>query len=487
MSKSLPSPELLALAERLASLQSLTTSVAGTNTQMAVFLASVGLPTEGVLTPFADRAQVLNAFQAAVEVLPAERRATAFYLSKYVVAVTVGLFDAALNYLWNETVTALRGQVARTDLQFFFDAVEKRADVRARLQTAEHLPEIGEAALIDGSHRIGLLNSVNHERLRHINFMRNHASAAHPNQNDLTGGELIGWLSNCLKFVIVAEPAQDVVTIHRLLIQLRTASIKASDAPVIVGGIVRLPQPRIDDFLWTIFGIYSDTRQTPKARANIELVAKATWDASSESRRYEVGARYAEFAKNAEEDKKTLVNQFLTQVSGLAYRSEEVLVPELLDKLRSLWAAHIGWNNFTNERSHARALSDSLPVNGHVPEAVKHEWVKVICACYFGNGLGYREGVDEGAEPYYQSHIDTFAETEIIEFLELFSDNEFSGYLCEAKPDQRARVVAKRLYERTRQVHMRFALDQIIKAPAKSLQTISGVTAYRQAIAGIRH
>jgi hypothetical protein len=118
---------------------------------------------------------------------------------------------------------------------------------------------------------------------------------------------------------------------------------------------------------------------------------------------------------------------------------------------------------------------------------VKHEWVKVICACYFGNGLGYREGVDEGAEPYYKSHIDTFAEPEIIEFLELFSDNEFSGYLCDTKPDQRARVVAKRLYERTRQVHMRSALNQIIEAPAKSLQTISGVTAYRQALAGIRH
>ena len=38
--------------------------------------------------------------------------------------------------------------------------------------------------------------------LDNIKFMRNWASAAHPNQIELTGLQLISWLETCIKEVI---------------------------------------------------------------------------------------------------------------------------------------------------------------------------------------------------------------------------------------------------------------------------------------------
>lgn len=482
MSESEQSHELMRIAERMGPAHKLSTSVEAINKPLAGYLDDTGLPTEGVLVPFEERRLVLNSFQDAIAILPEKVRSDSYYLSKYVVAISMGLFDAALNYLWNETIAALRRLVTRTDLEYFFDAVEKRPDVRKKLQTADDLPEIGEGLLIEGCYRIGLLNNVNHERLKHINFMRNHASAAHPNQNDLTGAEMIGWLSNCLRYAITAEPSEEVVNVNRLLSRVRTYPIDPPDAPVIVGGVLRLPRPRLDDLLWTLFGIYSDTAQTPQTRANIEQIVTPIWDAATEGRKREVGARYAEFVKHAEVNRKTLAHQFLTVVDGLAYRAEEVLVVELLDKLRTLRNAHVSFNNFYNERNHARSLGQSLPPSKQVPTAVRREWVLVICTCYFGNGLGYRDGIDEVAEPYYAAHIANFGEPEIIEFLDLFSEPDFVVDLGKEKPDKRARQVADQLKTRTKHVHILSALDQIIGVPPKKLHNIHTVAAFKQAL-----
>ena len=159
--------ELIQAAQKLVPAQRLSTSVQAINAPLADFLEVAGLPTSEVLVTFEERRIVLNSFNDAIAILPADRRGDAHYLSKFVVAISMGLFDAALNYLWNETVAALRRLVARTDLEYFFDAVEKRPGIRKKLQTADDLPEIGEAMLVEGCHRIGLLTNVNYERLKH--------------------------------------------------------------------------------------------------------------------------------------------------------------------------------------------------------------------------------------------------------------------------------------------------------------------------------
>ncbi len=84
-------------------------------------LENVGLPTEGVVVSLDEREMVLTNLGAALRQLPDEDRARSLYVSKMIVAAAVGLFDAALNYLWDETVNELRRRVVGYDLKYFFD------------------------------------------------------------------------------------------------------------------------------------------------------------------------------------------------------------------------------------------------------------------------------------------------------------------------------------------------------------------------------
>lgn len=334
----------------------LETSISSFNQPLANFISEVGLPTENILSPIEERNKVLKGIKEALSILPLDERSKSYYLTKFTVAITVGLFDGALNYLWNETVKALRN-LARFDLEYFFSVAEKVSSRYKNLDKAEDLAEVNDHDLLEVCRRIGLISDVNYKRLENVNYMRNHVSAAHPNENEVDGFEMLGWLSNCLRYAITTKPDRSVVEVKILLDNIRNISIPSSDFPVIGEDIALLPQERIDDFLWTLFGLFTDPKQTPATKANITGLAEYVWKASSEDRRFEIGAKYGIFRKNADIVRKDAANLFLQIVKGPSYRDEDSLAGELIEKLETLKSVHFAPNNFYNEYPHAKSLN----------------------------------------------------------------------------------------------------------------------------------
>ena len=169
-----------------------------------------------------------------------------------------------------------------------------------------------------------------------------------------------------------------------------------------------MPSTRIDHFLSTIFGMYISPKAVAQTKTNIEKLGPYIWTAASHSRKLEIGAKFGVYRKNGAIHSKDAVESFLVSVNGLSFKDEDSLAGELLEKLENLRRAHFGNNNFYNEYPHAQSLLTSLPPNGVVPEAARQKWVKTISICYVGNGLGYREGVDENALVYYEQFMSNF-------------------------------------------------------------------------------
>lgn len=446
------------------------------------FLQEVGLPTQDVLAPYEERKKVIQSLQNVFAILPVEQRDKSYYLTKFTVAVAVGLFDGALNYLWNETIKALRNLIINFDLEYFF-AISGEINSRYKnVKSADDLSQISDHDLLEACRRIGLLSEVNHRRLENINYMRNHASAAHPNENEFTGYEVVAWLEQCIQHAILAEPDHSVITIKKLLTNIRTKTIPTDDFYHIGEEMARESQERVDDFLRTIFGMYTDPSSQPLTKTNISQLAPYVWKVATDNRKYELGAKFGLYRKNGETARKEATNEFLSFVGGESYKDEDSLSGELLDKLKVLRRVHFGMNNFYNEYPHAKSLQSSLPPNNQVPRAARTEWVKVIGLCYMGNGNGYREGVDESALPYYEAYIDDFSEAEVVEFLRLMSDPEFLTDVTRSKPDRRIRDLAGILKTKTKHIHVNKALDLLIDAPAKTLYGLHGTASFKEAM-----
>ena len=75
-----------------------------------------------------------------------------------------------------------------------------------------------------------IVSDVGYRQLDLIRYMRNFASAAHPNQNEIGSMQLLGWVQTCIKEVITLPQTTVVAEIKRLLQNVKTIRLDAPRA-----------------------------------------------------------------------------------------------------------------------------------------------------------------------------------------------------------------------------------------------------------------
>ena len=374
--------------------------------QLNHFLGHMGLPQEGILVPVADRKPVFQNMGTALAHLPGERTGDSIYISKFVAACATGLFDAALNYLWDETIKNLRAKVVRFDLQYFYDSLPGNASQTSVFKTESDLENISDSQLIRGCRTTGIITDIGFRHLDYIRNMRNHASAAHPNQNQITGLQLVGWMETCIREVLSKEPGGPVIEVRRLLTSLREQRIFEGDVAPIVNELPSLPDELSMSLLRSVVGIYTDESVASHVKDNIRLIAKNLWGVVPDEARREIGLKYATLAANGDAVKARLVREFIDIVGGQQFLTDSTLAFEISMALDSLDAAHHGRDNFYNEPAPARSLHRLVPDSGSIPPNVLPKYVKTLTLCRIGNG----HGICWSAQGYYDDLLMRFSD-----------------------------------------------------------------------------
>lgn len=349
-----------------------------------------------------------------------------------------------MNYLWDETVRNLRQKAAHFGLEFFFDTAISDPANRAKYNSEEDLAQLPDWQLMRGCQEIGLLSELGFKHLDFIRDMRNFASAAHPNQNELTGLQLVQWMDTCIREVLGREPSGSAIEARRLLRNLREQELDTISAGPVKAASVALHTEQLLPILRTVFGMFTDPRLPAKARENIRLVRKALWEASSEDGRFEIGLKFSSFSAHAETDRASLAREFLEAVDGLTYLPADSLALEISGALDGLLNANNGWDNFYSEPAAARAVRKLVPASGRVPESIRTRYVKIVTLCKLTNG----NSIARHAEPTYDQIIRTWQEREILTFIANCGDAEIGSRLqftlCSQKFSELARMLTSR-------------------------------------------
>lgn len=446
--------------------------------ELTRYLEAQGLPHDQVLVAVNERQRIISNLPEVIGCIDPVKRSSSIYLSKFVAACGAGLFDAALNFMWDEIVITLRDKVARFDIEYFYDSVVTDPKRRSKLNDAADLNKIEEWELIRGCHLTGILSDIGFKHLDYIRDMRNWASAAHPNQNELTGYQLLGWLETCIKEVVIKEPEGVVIEIKRFLNSIRESKLTDQDAQHIRAGMEFFTSELSTSVLRTLFGMYTSTDVPAQTKLNIKYVAGTAWKLAPLEAKHECGLKYATFASNGEVERKAAANEFLRGVGGLSYLPSDTLALEISDRVNSLLVAHVGYNNFHSEPPHARALDAYIPTTGSVPEAVRKPYIKTVVMARIGNGFG----VSDMAVPYYEHMIDMFGEAESREVTFLVCDREFSSRLNLPRCVDGLKDLISKLKPRvTNQVTIQ-AFDRMLQCTGPQLASLGKDSSYNKLI-----
>lgn len=391
----------------------------------------MGLPSDGVLIGVRERVMVLDNLEGALSGLARERRSNSVYLSKFMMAVSAGLFDAALNYLWDETIGELRKRIVDYDLTYFFDlavpAPEKRKDLRGEAD----LLKITDEELVRSAATIGFISPIGQQQLDLVRFMRNHASAAHPNQHELSPYSLLGYLETCIKEVITLPPTTAMVTTSRLLANIKQETVSDEDASSFATFFLQLREAQVDALLDGLFGIYVADATPELARDNVRKLVPHLWPRVPEDKRFSLGVRHSRFRVNLDTAQADRAREFLQVVDGMGYLAEDVRGGEIDVLLDRLIAVHNAMDNFYNEPPIARQLKEFVG-SQPVPQGIRRKYVRTLVELF----LGRASGISFQADGVYAALLQQLTPDEGAVALVFLTEADLAGLLSYRKPKQ---------------------------------------------------
>jgi len=416
-------------------------------TDFANYLKKPGLPTENIIAPYEERLVIGSNLPILLDSLPAEIKKDARYLSKFFAATAMGLFDAALNYVWNEVVLNLRKKAVIYGLDLFYDVAVGESN-RSFYKDENNLDGLKDSVLLHTCRKLELISDVVHKKLDHILTMRNEVAASHPNVESIGGYELLGWLQTCVKDVLQDKPSDSAIRIRSLVNNLKSSHtvIDGHTIASISSELKNLSTPHVNNLLITIFGMYVSPDSDQIMRTNISHIAKLVWEYSEDRVKYTIGTTIDGYRNNLQVNKIKYGIEFLKIVDGRMYESlpsKTIAIVHLADKLEE---THDGMDNYYHEPVVMAEILSYCKKSTDIPSEAIPKLTKAIILCRIGKGISYREGVSPAGAPLYDKFILMLNETGIVYCIIALFDPEIYPKLDNSICQQHLKIILQNLF-----------------------------------------
>jgi hypothetical protein len=366
------------------------------------FLEQVGLPSDNIIADSEQRKVINTNLPQFIYNLPADIKKDARYLSKFAVGAGFGLFDYALNSIWNEVVIALRSKAIAYGLDIFFDKAVGGPS-RSSYQKEEDLAGLKDIVLLTTCKKLELISDTTYKKLAHILDMRNDIGISHPTNATINAYELMGWLQTCIQEVLMDKPSEAAIRVKSFIDNLKEYGEVLNEEKItsILPEMQSLAMHHCDSIIRTLFGLYVARDTDVTVIKNISLIAPAVWPLTSDEERDRLGIMLAGYKNNLHKEKYSKGEQFFTVVKGNNYRTitERVII---LDKLANrLKDAHYAYDNYFHEALVMEEIMTYVEKASDIPAQVATNLIRSIVLCRIGRGLSYQGGVSPKGKVYY--------------------------------------------------------------------------------------
>lgn len=328
-------------------------------------------------------------------------------LVRMCVAVSTGLFDGAINYIWNASIRNLRIKVK----DFGYNVV-------ANILTAEFdenkLLNLKDSELLNLCLKLNLISEEGFYFLDQCRDMRNNFSAAHPSIGFIDDRELTTYISRCCKYAL-----SSVVNLKGVDINAFTKAIKGELFTEIqleawIKKLNETHEAQREILFLMTYGIYCDPNSTQQARINSLTICSQFIETFTAQIIAELVNKHYDYQSKGDDKRYKASLHFFEKVNLINKLNNNEQHRIFLNACKNLENAHLGYDNFYNEPPFAERLYE-LSLNNEIPETIKEIYVTIILMAYIGN----RYGISRMAEDYYVSMIKNFTAKEIKILLEL--------------------------------------------------------------------
>lgn len=328
-------------------------------------------------------------------------------LVRMCISIACGLFDSGLNYVWNETIVALRQRIKVYGLPVVAKILDKEFDEK-------QLNGLRDSELLDYCLKLNLLTEDGYFYLNCNREVRNKCSAAHPAIYDIDKSEVIVFIARCVKYVLSEKDTPKGVNFARLIDAIKFGRFTSEQKSAWLDRLTRTHDAQRQLIVGSLYGIYCDPDATEQARLNSFDLCDGMKDIITNEAKLDILNKHSDFVAKGDNKRCKASMQFFERikwVSLLDSCDRNILYSHAVD---DLYLVHNDFNNFYNEPPFAERLLNIVK-QGAVPEAVLEKYVITVTCCFIGNGWG----VSDRAFHCYEEMIQGFSPREVSVMLKL--------------------------------------------------------------------
>lgn len=344
-------------------------------------------------------------------------------LARMCVAVAAGLFDSAVNYIWNCAVIELREKVRRFGLPVVEQITGKSGFDDAALL------DLKDAELLNLCLKLNLITEDGYFFLDQCRDIRNNFSAAHPTVGPLDDHEFIAFANRCAKYALGTESNPVGVDIQGFMQALKLGKFSAEQTQQWATRVRQTHEAQQNLLFGSLHGIYCDPASSEETRLNAINLSSAFAPGFTPKAKSDLILRHHDYLAKGDEKRHKASQQFFEKLGMLGLLGKHEVHSLISNACKRLIGVHQGMDNFYNEPPFAERLLQ-LTSQGAVPETAKHEWVAAVVTCAVGNPWG----TSHAAMPSYTKMIQGFTPAEIEIMLSLPSSNTVVGKRISSQP-----------------------------------------------------
>ena len=372
---------------------------------LAALTNALGVPRE-ILASDEEIASAWSGLPRVLKKIPPQRRTQE--LAKMCIAVTVGLFDGAINYIWNATILELREKVRA------FGLMVVRQVTGDTGFDEDALLDLKDADLLNLCLKLNLITEDGFFFLDQCRDIRNNFSAAHPAVGKIDDSEFIAFVNRCAKYGLGDERNPVGVDIQAFVTALKAGKCSQQQAGQWVQRLKDTHEAQRELLFGTLHGMYCDPALSEETRLNALSISKYFADNFTPKIQSDLIDRHQDYLAKGDTKRHGASQQYFERLGLLAILGDAERHGIISSACKRLFSVHQAFDNFYNEPPFAERLYQIVG-QVPVPDTVKQELVETVVTCAVGNAYG----VSRAAYPVYARMIKGFTPSEIVIMLQL--------------------------------------------------------------------
>ncbi|MEA2017362.1 MAG: hypothetical protein U9N59_02845 [Campylobacterota bacterium] len=333
-------------------------------------------------------------------------------LARMCIAVASGLFDSAINYIWNASVIELRNKMKRFGLNIV-EQVSNKKDF-----DENKLNDLKDSELLELSLKLNLITEDGFFFLDQCRDIRNNFSAAHPTIGDIDNHEFISYVNRCAKYALGNEQNPIGVNIQEFITALKLSKFTDEQLKTWIERLEKTHEAQRELLFGTMHGIYCDSTSSEETRVNALNIIDSFKEKLSPTIKSNLIDSHQNYLALGKTEKHVASQLFFEKLGLLELLGDTEHHALISNACKRLWGVHQSMDNFYNEPPFAERLLQ-LSTQGAIPKTAKEEYVTTIVGCSIGN----QYGTSNSANIHYKKMIQNFSPDEIRIMLESTIEN----------------------------------------------------------------